>query len=547
MDFLSFPALRATAATKRPLVALGKGADSKIVARAVKGLAAEKGGLPPEDATPRPTKAQVDQLSAWIDAGCPDPTPLTKDAPRRAVIGTVETYRAIKTYLDEKTDPENHQHLRFFTLTHLHNNPKVTDAQLQLHRAALAEAVNALSWLPRITQPVPIDPDRTVFAVDMRDVGWHPVQGWEFMAAHYPYGLTFQNIGSVLPQFQSAIQAATKTKIPVVRADWFAATATRPPVYHALLKLPTNLYDLETRLGVDAAENFRRNRVARAGVTKSGVSLAHRLVERHDALYGAYWKSYDFKQENRLSDLRRFPLGPLEFPRTTYANPFAEFTGFKQDGGEVIFNLPNGLQGYLLVDGKEERIDKGPPDVVADGTRVLGGTEVVNGISCMACHAHGMKDFTDVVREETVVRNKEYRKVELLYPLPLRMKGLVDEDQDRFMRSMEKAVGGYLPAGGLRHQDYADSAAAVTRVYLLPLTAETAAIELGISETNGDSPGKVLVRRLGEQGLRDLNVGALAAPNGSLRRENWEGGGVISSYQRVAAAARIGNPLYLSR
>ena len=28
-----------------------------------------------------------------------------------------------------------------------------------------------------------------------------------------------------------------------------------------------------------------------------------------------------------------------------------------QDGGELIFDLPNGLQGYMLVNNKDERIE----------------------------------------------------------------------------------------------------------------------------------------------------------------------------------------------
>ena len=86
--------------------------------------------------------------------------------------------------------------------------------------------------------------------------------------------------------------------------------------------------------------------VARAGFTQSGVSGHNRLVERHEAAYGADWKSYDFKSSDGLGNLFLYPLG-LVF----HKNPFERFA-FKHDGGGIIFNLPNGLQGYMLVDGK---------------------------------------------------------------------------------------------------------------------------------------------------------------------------------------------------
>ena len=57
----------------------------------------------------------------------------------------------------------------------------------------------------------------------------------------------------------------------------------------------------------------------------------------------------DFKSNDNLGNLFRLPLGP-QFAD----NPFPQ-QAFKHDGGEIIFNLPNGLQGYLLVNGKDAR------------------------------------------------------------------------------------------------------------------------------------------------------------------------------------------------
>src|SRR5262249_41207164 len=148
-------------------------------------------------------------------------------------------------------------------------------------------------------------------------------------------------------------------------------------------------------LGVDFAADFGAGRLARAAFTGSGVSRNNRVVERQRARYGAYWKSYDFKSSVGTGNVLRLPLGP-----NFAGNPFAPELAFEQAGGEIIFNLPNGLQGYLLVDAKGKRIDEAPADIVEDASRTSGSGIIVNGLSCMACHKNGMiGDFRDVVRD----------------------------------------------------------------------------------------------------------------------------------------------------
>ena len=156
------------------------------------------------------------------------------------------------------------------------------------------------------------------------------------------------------------------------------------------------------------AANFRRNRLARAGFAKSFVSSQNRLVERHDALYGAYWKSYDFKPNSAVAKLTRYPLGPLllfDNDGKKVKNDYAD-QAFAHDGGEIIFNLPNGLQGYFLVDGRGHRLDKGPTAIVSDPRRPDRAVE--NGISCMSCHAQGIIVKADQVRD-SLAKNAKAR------------------------------------------------------------------------------------------------------------------------------------------
>ena len=72
---------------------------------------------------------------------------------------------------------------------------------------------------------------------------------------------------------------------------------------------------------VDVTLNIQQERVARAGFIGSGISRNNRLIERHDSIHGAYWRTYDFDaipqnlidRDILLPDRRNlfaYPLGP---------------------------------------------------------------------------------------------------------------------------------------------------------------------------------------------------------------------------------------------
>src|SRR5262249_30036133 len=94
--------------------------------------------------------------------------------------------------------------------------------------------------------PVPLA-DGTVLAIDLLDVGWD-VPAWRELLAHYPYGL--RHDGDVA----SAVYRMAGTELPVVRADWFVAAASRPPLYERLLGLPERLAELQGRFAADEAQ-----------------------------------------------------------------------------------------------------------------------------------------------------------------------------------------------------------------------------------------------------------------------------------------------------
>ena len=362
----------------------------------------------------------------------------------RKFISLAESLGVIRDYL-YKAEMDDRQYLRFFTLTHLYNNPKVNTDDLRVYQAALSKALNSLSWKAGIVLPKPIDKAETIFVIDVRKLDWDRYNLWNEIVKVYPYGLRYRNADHPLYKLDQEIFELSHCDLPYIRTDWFVATATRPPLYHTLLQLPKQARELEQRLGVDVVANFREDKLARGGFAKSGVSAQNRLVERHDSSYGAYWKSYDFKPELGRSWLVRFPLGPQNlFPPGQH--PY-EKQAFIQAGGEFIFNLPNGLQGYMLVDGNDNRIDEGPIQVVADDNRTAGTPAIVPGLSCMHCHTDGVIPFTDSIRTGAAVFGNSQKKVLKLYPEKSEMDRLVQADQQRFHAALEKAIGPILRVG----------------------------------------------------------------------------------------------------
>jgi serine/threonine-protein kinase len=515
----------------KPYVVAGKPADSYLFQR----MALRKGGkgdMPPKNIPERPSDADKALVRQWIEAGAP---PFTEVVGRK-FIPLKSVLTAIAEHL-ENQPRDTRPHLRYFTLTHLYNNPRVTDEDLRAARAALSKAINSLTWSSHVALPEPIDKEETILVLDVRDVDWDKNDLWREVLRAYPYGLKYRNHPE-LARLDERLCELTGCDMPLVRADWFVATATRPPLYHALLELPARACDLEKKLDVDIAASFldpKPERIARAGFSRSGVSGQNRLVERHRAAHGAYWKSYDFKPDSGRAKLTRFPLGPLNlFPAGHH--PFAD-QAFAHDGGEILYNLPNGLQGYLLVNGKDERIDEGPIQVVGDVLKTSGTPAIVTGVSCMACHKHGTIAFTDTVRDHSSVFGEPEQHLRRLYPEVKVMNRLLQEDETRFLGALEKAVGKFLRVGADEKKplkDFAEPVGDVARRYRIEfLDLKAVALELDVEDPES------LVHKIGEKRFKQLGLEALLKPGGVIGRLEWESGRGDSLMQEVAQELRF--------
>lgn len=509
----------------------GKPDDSEIWKRVA------KNSMPPKKIAERPSDEDKASLKKWIEAGAPavGSSPGTPTPVARKFRSEKELMSTMQEDL-RRAMPQDRPYLRYFTFANLANNPAVSERDLRLYRAALSKVANSLSWENGIVIPRPVDKEQTVFAVDVRDLGWDKRDLWSELLRVYPYGMSHESDRDAeMRTLSDELTNMTRCEIPCIRADWFVNTATRPPLYHTFLDLPKTAGELEAKLGVNVQRNIERNRAARGGFANSNISAQNRMVERHPASYGAYWKSYDFKPGNHRSNLFQFPLGPKH--RNNAFNQFA----FEQDGGEIIFNLPNGLQGYLLIDTRDRRIDAGPTDVVGDSTKASGTTVIITGLSCMTCHNTGMKPFKDSVRNGLAVLGEARLKGEQLYRDPKQMDPLVKQDEERFVKALDQATGGFLKIGADKDKDirkFDEPVRSLADFYQRDLGPVEVACELDYADPK---TLQEIIRTNRE--LKTLGMGPLVEGN-AIKREDWEKIKATSLYQDVARKLDKGTPKF---
>ncbi|HEY7543486.1 MAG TPA: cytochrome c, partial [Blastocatellia bacterium] len=360
----------------------------------------ERDAMPPTD-----DKLSAEEKSAirsWILAGAQDWNDSRSET--RAFISEPEILAAIREDLARASE-RSRPFLRYFSLAHLYN-AGASDEEMNTYRASLSKLINSLSWHREITLPAPIDAAKAVYRIDLRDYQW-TAQTWNLILSAYPYGIRTADT--------EVIRVLSGALLPYVRADWFAANASVPPLYHDLLALPRTVQELERMLGVDAARDLAEEKnVARAGLRTSGVSENNRVLERHPTAYGAYWKSFDFRSSLDDQNIFRDPLR---------LNPA---------GGEMIFNLPNGLQAYFITDGHGNRLDQAPIQIVSDRNNA-DEPVITNGRSCMSCHFDGVKSFRDEVRavvRDTRVGAFDSDRAIALYPEQDALDRLVEKDRE---------------------------------------------------------------------------------------------------------------------
>ena len=438
---------------------------------------------------PQLSPQSIATIRNWILSGAPDwaVTPRTDGTfiSPSEVLNTIETHLMSLSSFDRAF-------ARYFTMTHLYNAGE-SPSILQEYRKGLNKLVNSLSWGSTVTNPQPIDPQGTIFYIDLRHYEWDVNDGWGQIEAEYPYHISFDAPTQTALKAQlGRLQGEMQADIPAIHVDWFVAQASLPPLYHDLLSLPLTDRELETRLEVDVLRNLQNApgvRVWRAGTNNSGVSNNNRVIERHLSRYGAYWKSYDFAGSVGTQNIFTHPLN------------------FTHDGGEVVFNLPNGLQAYYVTNASGFRLDDAPINIVSNPA--ASDPTVRNGLSCFGCHTEGMKTFEDEVRaviESNTAPAYDKEQALRLYVAQSEMDALLQKDTDRYKEALEATGGAF---------DGIEPISRFHEVFQGTVDASQAAAVVGL-ET------EAFLEKIRENiGLQNIGLSVLDTPNGSMKRDAW--------------------------
>lgn len=377
-------------------------------------------GAPPAS---EPEPEDIEALRTWIK----DLAPGQPSCAGRAPLASGDVNRlALEAIHGEHGDTRD---LRFISLANLYNGC-ATPEGMAGYRQAVVKLLNSLSWANEPASVTPLGPEAAVLAVRLSDLGW--VSGhWDILQRIYPRGLQVEG--------SDELRTATGTDIPVLRGDWLADAASKPPLYYALLGVPGKLSDLAKINAIDIDQDVKSARARRIVVRNSAITRGNRLVERHAGGRGAFWLVYDFATSTGDQDLFERPLGPKA--SGAVKNPF------KPDVIRALFTLPNGFLGYGLFDAAGNRIDRVLPGLekpLAGGDEGTGAATKA-GADCLACHTHGIKpvkdDFRPSAQTERPAISKEAREMALaLFATDSENATFSDGDAERYAGAL-KATG----------------------------------------------------------------------------------------------------------
>jgi mono/diheme cytochrome c family protein len=397
------------------------------------------GDMPPKGT--RLTSEEVKVLKGWIAA---------MRRPASTFQSDTDVLDAIAA--DQLRLRDRSSDYRYVSFAHFAGEGRSAE-ELDATRKVFVFVLNSLSRRGAIVDAPTIDAQKSIHRVRLSDLGWDEAL-WDTLTGFYPYCVRSDAAA------HEALYAQLRTEAPYVRGDWFLATATKPPLYDLLVNSPRTLDELAARLGVNIDDDINHpgkaepDNLTRVGFRRSGVALNNRLLERHLGAQGqALWISYDFDSNQGRSDLMANPLGPAARDRQNFVHTF------EHAGGEVIYTMPNGLQGYMLVNAVGLRLDVAPLTIVRDPRRRTSVVE--NGISCFGCHGTAgilrPRDTDEVPRyTDTHIAaflGRELNEIEASYPRVLRPDPFLG-DSKRYRAFADGVEGGGPPAGGGEYGDF---------------------------------------------------------------------------------------------
>ena len=177
------------------------------------------------DCKEEPSEAEVQAVYDWIKslgdvamAACTG----------RKLIDEETIVRAIAA--DLEAQPEHRRKgMRYITLSNFYDGLRRRNRHGPLPAGRGEAAQQPLAQL-RVLKMRTIDPEKTIIAFNLDDLDW-TADDWNRTIGTYPYAMKPD------VTVYDMVASVTDTPLAWLRGDWFAFTASRPPLYYDLLKL----------------------------------------------------------------------------------------------------------------------------------------------------------------------------------------------------------------------------------------------------------------------------------------------------------------------
>lgn len=414
-----------------------------------------------------------------------------------------------------------------YASAHEMHNAGLSADRLNVGRVALSKILNATArWAPKLVNPVDINGKGMVYRFDIRDY-WGYNKGVKslifggsdddiffgdkknLLSFRFNYARTV----SVDPAFAKTVWARVREgskeapgqkgaaannkgfKADYVELGQLVYTLSRPDVYNAIMALPIYADELEDELGVDRTDKEKSYQYV---AVDHGITIAPRIQFRAKLRDGGfYWKAFDlftgsgqvypfwehplpkFVTVSGGSDAKYSLLATLAQPSSgsepagcdskTSFGGFATCThytgtgGVQQHASETIWSLPNGLHGYAIYGGLNQRRTDAFTFIVVDPRRLRsaannGGSSrselrLNNAGSCFGCHEEGMKRENNDLRDrlDTGALDVAWKsdssivsQVEQLYPPSSTLRPQVEEDHRDYLKTMSMIRAGMI-------------------------------------------------------------------------------------------------------
>ena len=407
-----------------------------------------------------PTPEEIEQVRDWIER-LPEATNCQRPVQSNLTQAIARWLRSLP--------PKKRVYIRFLSIAHL--GPSCSgDGELSDYRNALKRLLNSLNWRPDPVTLQHVDTEGLVLALDLTELHWtEKTWRWLSESLNVRTGLSAHDVSG--GDYRN-VQNYTRTRVPVIAGDWFAAKVRDPSIYNKLLDLPQSVADFEQRLGLKmAAPQLSLFARQMADLTKGQAQLITRAQGKH----GFVWQSYDFAGDRRKASEYESADELLKELATDAKKPADE----RRWARHTLFQLPN---GFIAAASSVPRKDDG--STITNNGFVHPHGYVAGGLDCLGCHNSpiiGLKSNRKAQFESKQKKRKAKDKISTpkytstVSPAHLHM--VIENDRYAFERTLKRARIAKMASKNGRHY----ALHALANSYGSAIDLDRAAAETGLS------------------------------------------------------------------